>query len=150
MATAAYFPGTAAVPILPDGWVRFSQATLDGALVQGKSVLVDATADWCATCQVNEAAVLLRPDVSALLKGYGVVRLRADYTRPDPEIQKWLASVGRAGLPVYVLYRPGRQVYFFPEILTDDTFTRVMEAQTPMSPSSCLPASRACSRPMAD
>jgi thiol:disulfide interchange protein DsbD len=115
--------GQAVVP----GWEPFSAAALEKDLASGRPVLVDATAAWCATCQVNELAVLDRPDVQALLERQGIVRIRADYTRPDSAIQRWLTSVGRAGLPVYVLYRPGQPPYFFPELLTDDTFTRVIE-----------------------
>ena len=88
--------------------------------------MVDATAAWCATCQVNEWTVLNRPDVQAILDRLGIVLLRADYTRPDPAILRWLASVNRAGLPVYALYRPGRLPYLFPELLTDGNFTKAL------------------------
>jgi len=108
------------------GWQDFSPTALAQALAAGRPVLVDATAAWCATCQVNELAVLDRADVTALFDRLGLVRLRADYTRPDPVIRAWLASVNRAGLPVYALYRPGRDPYLFPELLTDDNFTRVL------------------------
>lgn len=111
---------------MPRGWTAFSRQNLEEALAQGKPVLVDATAAWCATCQVNELAVLDRPDVAAAMDSLGLVRLRADYTRPDPAIRQWLADVGRAGLPVYALYRPGRPVFYFPELLTDENFTRAL------------------------
>lgn len=114
------------VPAQPRGWQRFSSADLEAALAQGRPVFVDATAAWCVTCQVNERAVLLRSDVSRLFEEAGVLRLRADYTLPDPEVKAWLEDVGRAGLPVYALYRPGASVQFFPELLTDDNFTRVL------------------------
>jgi len=124
------FPLTtpSSTPVSPtNGWQSFSFQALNQAREAGRPVLVDATAAWCATCQVNELAVLDRPDVTALLERQGVVRLRADYTRPDPAIRDWLTGVNRAGLPVYALYRPGRPVYLFPELLTDDNFTRVFE-----------------------
>ncbi len=106
------------------GWKPYTAETLRTLLAEGRPVLVDATAAWCATCQVNELAVLDRPDVLAMLDAQKVVRLKADYTRPNPEVKLWLASVNRAGLPVYALYRPGRSPYLFPELLTDGNFTR--------------------------
>ena len=106
-----------------EGWEPYSSRALADALASGRPVLVDATAAWCATCQVNEWAVLDRPDVLRLLDQAQVVRIRADYTNPDPEVARWLTSVGRAGLPVYALYRPGLPVYYFPELLTDENFT---------------------------
>jgi len=109
-----------------EGWRPFSKNALEQALSEGKPVLVDATAAWCATCQVNELAVLGRPEVRQRMDQWGIVRLRADYTRPDPAIQTWLASVNRAGLPVDALYRPGKPPYLFPELLTDANFTALL------------------------
>ena len=37
-----------------------------------------------------------------------VALVRADWTRRDPEITQALAALGRQGVPVYVLYRPGQ------------------------------------------
>jgi len=108
------------------GWMPFSQEILENSLREGRSVFVDGTAAWCATCQINELAVLDRPDVRTLLDGLRIVRLRADYTRPSAAIRSWLASVNRAGLPVYVLYRPNRPPYLFPELLTDGNFTKLI------------------------
>jgi thiol:disulfide interchange protein DsbD len=43
--------------------------------------------------------------------------VRADWTRRDPEITRALASLGRNGVPVYVLYRPGKEPLLLPEVL---------------------------------
>jgi len=110
---------------LPPGWRAFSPRVLSQALAEGRTVFVDGTAAWCATCQVNEVAVLNRPEVAAAFEARGILRLRADDTVPNPEVEAWLASLGRAGLPVYALYRPGKPVYLFPELLTGD-FSSIM------------------------
>jgi len=46
--------------------------------------------------------------------------LRADWTRRDPAITQALAALGRNGVPVYVLYRPGRAPLLLPEVLQRD------------------------------
>jgi len=110
-----YFSETPAT--IEAGWMPYTSGIIEQSLAEGKTVFVDATAAWCATCQVNELAVLDRPETAASFDQWGVVRVRADYTRPDPAIRDWLASVGRAGLPVYALYQPGTPVHLFPELL---------------------------------
>jgi thiol:disulfide interchange protein len=70
------------------------------------------------TCQVNKQLVLARPETERAFAERGVALLRADWTRQDPEITRALAGLGRNGVPVYVLYRPGREPRLLPEILT--------------------------------
>ena len=47
--------------------------------------------------------------------------VRADWTRRDPVITQALAALGRQGVPVYVLYRPGKTPLVLPEILKKQT-----------------------------
>lgn len=88
-------------------WQPFDQAEIRRLVAGGKTVLVDVTADWCLTCQVNKAAVLNRDPVAALLAGDAVVAMKADWTRPNQEIADYLASFGRYGIPFDVVYGPG-------------------------------------------
>ena len=101
-------------------WEKFSVEKIQQYEKQGKAVFVDYTAAWCVTCQVNKQLVLTRPDVEAALRASGMVLLRADWTRRDEEITRALAALGRKGVPVYAIYRPGREPELLPEILTRD------------------------------
>jgi thiol:disulfide interchange protein DsbD len=47
--------------------------------------------------------------------------VRADWTRRDATISQALASLNRQGVPVYVLYRPGKEPLVLPEILQKQT-----------------------------
>jgi thiol:disulfide interchange protein DsbD len=102
-------------------WEKFSLEKIQQYEKQGKSVFVDYTAAWCVTCQVNKQLVLTRPEVEQALKDSGMVLLRADWTRRDDEITRALAALGRKGVPVYAIYRPGQDPELLPEILTRDT-----------------------------
>jgi len=99
-------------------WQPYSEARVAELVAQGKPVFVDFTAAWCVTCQVNKQLVLARPETERAFAKRGVALLRADWTRQDPEITRALAGLGRNGVPVYVLYRPGREPRLLPEILT--------------------------------
>jgi thiol:disulfide interchange protein DsbD len=82
-------------------------------------VFVDFTAAWCVTCQANKKLVLERGPVVGAMRKSGVLRLRADWTNRDPAITAALASHGRNGVPLYLLYVPGAaQPKVLPEILT--------------------------------
>jgi suppressor for copper-sensitivity B len=84
----------------------------------GKVVFVDVTAAWCLTCKANELAVLDRPPVAARLHDSSVIAMRADWTRPDPQITTYLQSFGRYGVPLDVVYGPGApQGIALPELL---------------------------------
>jgi len=80
-------------------------------------VFVDFTAAWCITCQVNKRLVLTDTRVRDAFAARGVVLLRADWTRRDPEITQALAALGRSGVPVYVLYGKDGEAKLLPEVL---------------------------------
>ncbi|MBI2235989.1 MAG: thioredoxin family protein [Magnetospirillum sp.] len=89
------------------GWVAFERDAIPRLLAEGKTVFVDVTADWCITCKVNKAAVIERGEVARRLGQQGVVAMRADWTRPDEGISRFLADHGRYGIPFDVVYGPG-------------------------------------------
>lgn len=88
-------------------WTAFDQGAIRRAVAEGKVVFVDVTADWCITCKVNKAAVVERGAVAARLNGGGVIPMRADWTKPDEAIARYLASFGRYGIPFNAVYGPG-------------------------------------------
>jgi suppressor for copper-sensitivity B len=124
VATAVIVPTLAARPPTPihaadTHWKPFDPSALHQAVAAGSIVFVDVTAEWCLTCKVNAAAVLDRSPVAERLRRPGVVAMRADWTRPDPAIAAYLQSFGRYGVPLDVVYGPGRpDGEALPELLT--------------------------------
>ena len=119
--------GSAAM-LPPDGADRTDAAATEtpwsaeavaAARAEDKVVFVNFTADWCVTCKVNERAALSNDGTRALLAETGTVYMVADWTRRDDVIAKELERFGRSGVPLYLVYAPGRdRPEILPQLLT--------------------------------
>ena len=85
---------------------------------EGRPVFLYFTADWCLTCKVNER-IAFTEDVMALFRAKNVMLLKADFTARDALIASELAALGRAGVPVYVLYDKSGKPEIWSEILSE-------------------------------
>jgi thiol:disulfide interchange protein len=95
----------------------------DSYLQQRKPVFVYFTADWCLTCKANEVAAIDRDEVKDAFKAAGVKVLVGDWTNGDPAITRFLESRGRAGVPLYLWYAPGREPEELSQVLTPSMLT---------------------------
>jgi thiol:disulfide interchange protein DsbD len=97
---------TAAVPEQSNHWKPFSIARLGVYLEEGRPVIVDFTADWCATCKILEATVLNSEAVIAKIEAKNAVTLQADWTDGDEEITQTLKQLGGEQIPVVAIFDP--------------------------------------------
>jgi thiol:disulfide interchange protein DsbD len=101
-------------------WQPWSSEAVTAARAAGKPVLVDFTADWCLTCQVNKKTSLEVESVRTQLKTLGAVALLGDYTHFPAAITTELQRFNRAGVPLVLVYpkNPDAQPIVLPEVLT--------------------------------
>jgi thiol:disulfide interchange protein/DsbC/DsbD-like thiol-disulfide interchange protein len=101
-------------------WQRWSPEAVAKARGKGHPVLVDFTADWCLTCQVNKKTSIEIPSVRAKLKALNAVAFVGDYTRTPDNITTELQRYNRAGVPLVLVYSKNADVppIVLPEILT--------------------------------
>lgn len=113
-------------------WVPFDEGRISSLVQEGKVVFVDVTAEWCISCKANKLLVLDRPTVADHLAQKDVVAMRADWTRPDDRIARYLARNGRYAIPFNAAYGVGApDGIVLSELLTEGAvIDAVMKART--------------------
>ena len=110
-------------------WERFSPGGLKALCAAGRPIFVNVTAAWCLTCLVNERVALSDPAVTMAFADRGVALVEADWTRRDPEITALLASFGRSGVPLYLVFPPGGgPPRVLPQVLTPSIVLNALAA----------------------
>ena len=87
-------------------WQFFDESILQNLIAQNKIIIVDVTADWCLTCKFNKMLVLNDKEITRKLKSGEIIGLRADITKPDSDVMKFLAKHNRYAIPFNAVYGP--------------------------------------------
>jgi thiol:disulfide interchange protein DsbD len=85
-------------------WEPWSLAAVEQARAEGRVILVDFTARWCATCNVWVKPALESASVRDKIHQVRALALLGDYSRFPPEMTKELNRHGRAGVPLVLVY----------------------------------------------
>lgn len=109
-------------------WEAWTPEKVQESLARGQPVMVDFTAAWCLTCQVNERTTLNESPVKSALLEKNVRLLKADWTNPDARIAQALAQLGRSGIPVYLLLSPQHPSILLSEFLNTPDLLHAIHA----------------------
>jgi suppressor for copper-sensitivity B len=121
-------PSDSALP-----WQPFSPQALAAARAEGKTVLVDFTANWCLTCKTNLKVAINREEVRQLVEKNGVVPMLADWTDKNPTIKQALAELNSLSIPLMAIYPadPDADVIVLPDLLTQGKVIEALEKAGP-------------------
>jgi thiol:disulfide interchange protein len=122
-------PSESALP-----WRPYSPEALAVARAQGKTVLVDFTADWCLTCKTNLLLAINREEVKQIVERNDVVPLLADWTDKNDTIKQALSELNSRSIPLLAIYPadPQREVIVLRDVVTQ---SNVLEALVQAGPS---------------
>jgi thiol:disulfide interchange protein len=118
----------------PLPWQPYSPQALAVARAQGKTVLVDFTADWCLTCKTNLLFSINTEQVKELVEKNDVVTLLADWTDENDTIKQALLELNSQSIPLLAIYPsdPNREVVVLRDLISQ---TNVLEALADAGPS---------------
>ena len=105
-----------------EGWENYSEALIKQYQSDRQAFLIDFTAKWCLTCQVNKQLTFENKEVLDYIEKNKIKLVRADWTSRDAQITKALKKHGRQGVPLVVYYALDRDPLVLPEILTAEIF----------------------------
>src|SRR5262249_55617360 len=89
-------------------WQPFSPSALAKLRAEGKTVMVDFTADWCFACKTNLKFSINTPGVLEMIRSNNVVPLLADWTDGSPEIKDMLSKLESNSIPVVAIFPADR------------------------------------------
>lgn len=109
-------------------WQPLTMQALADARAAQRPALIEFTADWCINCKVLEQTVYRNRRVVEAVRAVNALSLRADLTRPDERLQRYLREFGGAGLPfAVVLDGRGQPVKRLPDLFMADTLVSALQ-----------------------
>ena len=85
-------------------WIDFTSVNIKKLIQENNIVFIDVTADWCATCQFNKINVLNSTIVEEAFSKFDVIKIKADWTKPNKKIEKFLQNNSKFGIPYNIFY----------------------------------------------
>ncbi len=115
-------------------WQPYSPQALAAARAEGKTVMVDFSANWCPTCKTNLKFAINRAEVRDLVEENNVVTLLADWTNRSAVIKNALRELNSQSIPLLAIYPadPSQEVIVLPDLLSK---SKVLKALTTAGPS---------------
>ncbi len=116
----------------PVNWIYYTPERLAQARDEGKTIVLDFTADWCLNCHALEHAILNHSSVYTQLNADHVAPFKVDITRYEPA-QQLLSEVGSATIPLFIIEDPAGNSVFRADNYTRRQVIDALQSATPGS-----------------
>jgi thiol:disulfide interchange protein len=114
-------------------WQPYSPDALAKAQAEGKTVMIDFTAEWCPNCHFNWRVAINTEDVKKAVERNDVVALIADWTDGDEAVTAKLKELRSKTIPFLAIYpasRPG-EVIALPDVISQSQLLKALDEAGP-------------------
>ena len=114
-------------------WEPFSPARLEQLTNEGRTVMLEFTADWCPNCKWNLLVAIDTQKVKEKVAANDVVAMKADETIASPEIDRVKAQLGSKSIPLLAIFPAGRpdRPIVLRDVLTEHEVLSALEQAGP-------------------
>lgn len=88
----------------PATWQPFAPQALAAAHEEGRSAVVNFTAQWCSNCKINKAVALDAAQAREIYAQKNIVLLTADITNYNADAQELLHRLGSRSVPFLAIF----------------------------------------------
>jgi len=88
-------------------WEPYDEVRLQQLREEGRTVLIDFTAKWCITCQMNFKVAINTEETGRLINELNAVPMLADWTDHSEKIQMKLQELDSNSIPLLAIYPGG-------------------------------------------
>lgn len=114
-------------------WQDYNEAKLDALVAEGKTVMIDFTANWCPNCKVNLITAIETKHIKELVESDNIVPMVADYTNYPPELKAKLGELNSTSIPLLAIYsgRDQEHPILLRDLITESQLLKALKTAGP-------------------
>ncbi len=124
-------------------WQDYNEAKLDALVADGKTVMIDFTANWCLNCKVNLITAIETRQVKEIVESDKIVPMVADFSNYPPELKAKLGELNSISIPLLAIYsgRDQEHPIILRDLITESQLLEALKTAGPSKGRESLPTS---------
>ena len=122
-------------------WQDYNETKLDVLVAEGKTVMIDFTANWCPNCKLNLINAIETKNVKELVESDNIVPMVADFTNYPPELKAKLGELNSISIPLLAIYSGSDQKnpIVLRDVISESQLLKALKTAGPSKSKESLP-----------